>query len=48
MSLNYNALEALTKKKYIPKLIDNFFISNPFLVYLKERQQTFDGGYKIN
>ncbi len=47
MALNYTALEALTKKKYIPKLIDNFFKSNPFLVYLRKRQQTYDGGYKI-
>lgn len=47
MPLNFNALEALTRKKYIPKMVDNIFISNPFLAYLKERQKTFDGGYKI-
>ena len=47
MPLNYDALSALTEKKYIPKLIDNFFRSNPFLVYLKERQKTFPGGHKI-
>ena len=45
--LNYNALTALTKKKYIPQLIDNFFKSNPFLAWLKERQESYDGGYKI-
>lgn len=47
MSLNYDALTALTKKKYIPKLVDNIFKSNPFLMYLKKRIQTYDGGYKI-
>lgn len=47
MALNYDALTALTQKKYIPKLIDNFFESNPFLVYLKEKQKTFPGGHKI-
>lgn len=47
MALNYNALEALTGKKYIPKLVDNVFKSNPFLTYLKQRQKPYDGGYKI-
>lgn len=47
MALNYDALAALTEKKYIPKLIDNFFKSNPLLMYLKKREQTFPGGYKI-
>ena len=47
MSLNYDAISALTEKKYIPKLRDNFFKSNPFLVYLKEREETFPGGHKI-
>lgn len=47
MALNYDALSALTQKKYIPKLVDNFYKSNPFLVYLKEKQKTFPGGYKI-
>lgn len=47
MALNYDALTALTKKKYVPKLVDNIFKSNPFLVYLRKRIQTYDGGYKI-
>lgn len=47
MTLNYDALSALTQKKYIPKLIDNFFRSNPFLTYIRERQKTFPGGYRI-
>jgi len=47
MALNYDALTALTEKKYIPKLVDNFYKSNPFLVYLKQRQQSFPGGFKV-
>lgn len=47
MPLNYDALTALTQKKYIPKIVDNFYKSNPFLVYLKERQKSFPGGHKI-
>lgn len=47
MPLNYDALTALTRKKYIPKIVDNFFESNPLLVYLKKRQKTFPGGHKI-
>lgn len=45
--LNYDAISALTEKKYIPRMMDNFFKSNPFLVYLKKREQTFPGGHKI-
>ena len=47
MALNYDALTALTQKKYIPKVIDNFYKSNPFLVYLKEKESKFPGGHKI-
>jgi hypothetical protein len=47
MALNYDALTALTQKKYVPKIMDNFFKSNPLLVYLKDRQKTFPGGHKI-
>lgn len=47
MALNYDALTALTQKKYVPKIIDNFFKSNPLLVYMKERQSQFPGGHKI-
>lgn len=47
MALNYDALTALTQKKYIPKVVDNFFKSNPLLVFMKERQKTFPGGHKI-
>lgn len=47
MPLNYDALTALTQKKYIPKIIDNFYVSNPLLVYLKKKEESFPGGHKI-
>lgn len=47
MALNYDAMNALTRKKYIPQLVDNIFASNPLLAYLKDRQKAYDGGTKI-
>lgn len=47
MSLNYNALTALTERKYVPRIIDNFFRGNPFLTFLRERQESFPGGHAI-
>lgn len=47
MPLNYNAIDALTRKKYIPELIDTFFKSTPLLRRLRDRQETYDGGPKI-
>ena len=47
MALNYTALTALTRKKYIPKLIDSIFDSTPLLAFLKDKQEMYSGGYKI-
>ncbi len=49
MALNYDALTALTRKKYIPELMDVYFDSHPFLVYMKQskRYQGWGDGYKI-
>lgn len=47
MALNYDAMTALTRKKHIPKLVDNIFQSNPFMSFLKSKQKTYDGGIKI-
>lgn len=47
MSLNYDAIDALTRKKYIPKLVDEFFKSTPLLVKLREKSQGYNGGPKI-
>jgi len=43
MALNYNALTALTRNKWLLELEDDFFNSHPFLVYLRERWKPFDG-----
>lgn len=43
MALNYDAITALTRKKHIPKLIDNFFNSHPLLVMLRDRQKPASG-----
>lgn len=48
MALNFDALTALTRKKYVPKLVDNIFKSSPMLSYLKDRQKSYDGGLSIN
>jgi hypothetical protein len=45
--LNYDAITALTRKKYLPNLVDNVFKSNALLAYLKGITKTYDGGYKI-
>ena len=47
MPLNYDAIAALTEKKYIPELVDNFFKSHALLVLLKERAYKPFTGLKI-
>ena len=47
MSLNFDAIHALTKKKHLPRLVDNFFRSNPFLAVLRDKEQAYDGGPSI-
>lgn len=47
MALNYDAISALTKIKYMPRIVDQIFKSTPLLSLLRERQVTYDGGYKI-
>ncbi len=43
MALNFNTLEALINKYYIPKLVDNIFTDNHFLWFtLKEKMRTYD------
>jgi len=44
VALNYNAIQALTRRKHIPKLRDNFFRSHPLLAYFRQRaREPFDG-----
>lgn len=47
MALTYDQITAITEKKFIPKLVDNIFNSNPLLKKLKEREQPQPGGDKI-
>ncbi len=49
MALNYDALTALTRKKWIPEAIDTYFDSHPFLVFMKQSKQyqAWGDGYKI-
>jgi len=45
MPLNYDAINALARKKYIPKLTDNFFKSHALLALMMkgDRYKQFDG-----
>lgn len=47
MALNYDAIAALTEKKYIPELVDNFFNSHALLALLRKRAYKPFTGYKI-
>lgn len=47
MALTYDQLNAITEKKFIPKLVDNIFDSNPLLMKLKEKSPKIDGGERI-
>lgn len=47
MPLNYDAISALTRVKHMPRIVDQIFKSTPLLSMLRERQQTYNGGYKI-
>ncbi len=48
MALNYTQISAITEKKFIPKLYDNVFDSNPLLQRAKSKfYEKLDGGEKI-
>lgn len=47
MPLNYDTLNAITKKYYIPVLVDNIFKSNVLLFKLAQKGLKLDGGTKI-
>lgn len=47
MDLNYDAIAALTKKKYLPKLVDNFFNSHALLALLRQKAYEKWTGHKI-
>lgn len=48
MALTYSEISAITQKKFIPKLYDNIFDSNPLLQRLKKKSyEKLDGGERI-
>lgn len=47
MALTYDQITAITKKKFIPKMVDNIFDSNPLLKRLKANARVIDGGERI-
>jgi len=49
MALTYNQISAITEKKFIPKMVDNIFDSNPLLQRFKKGDvyTSVDGGTEI-
>ena len=49
MALSYNQINAITEKKFIPKLYDNVFLGNPILNRAKSKgwYSKIDGGDKV-
>lgn len=48
MPLTYNEISSITEKKFIPKLYDNIFNSNPLLQRIKKKSyEKLDGGERI-
>lgn len=49
MALSYDQVTAITQKKFIPKMVDNIFDSNPLLKRSKDKgwYSTLDGGERI-
>jgi hypothetical protein len=47
MALSYDQITAITKKKFIPKMVDNIFDSNPLLKRLRAKSPKVDGGERI-
>lgn len=49
MALSYDQLSAISRKKYVPKMIDNIFDSDPLLQRLKKkgRYKRIDGGTSV-
>lgn len=48
MALTYDQISAITEKKFIPKLYDNIFDSNPLIMRLKQKSyERIDGGERV-
>jgi hypothetical protein len=48
MALNYDNVTALTKKFYIPRIVDNVFTASPVLAKMWKGKDSIDGGTKIH
>jgi hypothetical protein len=46
-TLTYKNIDSTTEKYFIPKLIDNFFLSSALLYKLKQNEDPVDGGERI-
>jgi hypothetical protein len=47
MALTYDQINAITEKKFIPKLVDNIFASTPLMQRLEKKLKKLDGGTKV-
>jgi len=47
MALTYDQISAITEKKFLPKLVDNVFDSNPALQRARKTQEKVSGGTKV-
>jgi len=47
MALTYDQISAITEKKFLPKLVDNIFDSNPALQRLRKNQEKVSGGTSV-
>jgi hypothetical protein len=49
MALTYNQISAITERKFLPKMVDNIFDSNPLMQRWKkgEQYESIDGGTSI-
>lgn len=47
MALTYGQITAITEKKFIPKLVDNVYKSNPILAKMIKDALMLDGGERI-
>ena len=44
---NYDQINAITEKYYVPKLVDNIFKTNPLLKRMEKKVQKIGGGTKV-
>jgi hypothetical protein len=47
MALTYDQINAITEKKFIPKMVDNIFKSTPLMARLEKKIKKLDGGTKV-